>query len=267
MPLINFPNLPDVLGVPQIPRLPNINLPSIIGIGVGFAQEQILGLFASDNKWGVFDKNGKALGDPKAMGSTSLLGSALSAVGISGGLVDKALNYVGAGGAVKSFYSLSFNQPTRVSDFPVEKGSFASYNKVEQPSAPVVTFSFTGTVKERKDFLDALRKATKSLDLYSVVTPEATYIGYNIESMDYERYPDNGAGLIVVRLMLKEIREVSSQYTQASAAAPITSPKLPSAASILDAGKIQAAVPGVSTLKSAVDKIKGFVSNPLGGLF
>lgn len=258
MPLINFPNLPDLPGVPQIPRLPNINLPAIVGLGLGFAQDQVLSLFASDSKWGIYDKSGKALGDPKAMGSTSLLGNVLNAAGIKGPLVDKALSYVGADGAKFSFDTFDFRSESQVSEFPVEAGGFASYNKVQKPSEPVVTFSFEGSVKERKDFLAAIDKASKSTDLYSVVTPEATYINHNITGYGYPRESNHGANLIIVRLTLREIRQVASQYTQA-AASPIVAPKAPSAASLLDAGKIQAAIPGVSTLKSLADKVTSTV--------
>jgi len=82
----------------------------------------------------------------------------------------------------------------------------------------------------------------KSVDFYSVVTPEITYINYSIEYYNYQRRNDRGATLLVIELGLKEIREVSAKVTSKQAQSV-------SASAPEDNGKVQAQSPDRSTLK------------------
>ena len=68
------------------------------------------------------------MGDPAKF--TGLIGNALDAAGL---------------GSTLSTNSVDFSKDTKVSDFPVEQGSFASYNKVETPASPIVTLCLTGS--------------------------------------------------------------------------------------------------------------------------
>ena len=121
-----------------------------------------------------------------------------------------------------NFLGIEYLGASHIADHPVEKGAFASYNKVGLPYAVRVRVSCGESNAKRTNFLASLEKARKSLDLYSVVTPDAVYQNANIEALDYRRTQDGGAGLIVSELTLREIRQTSTTESpkNASAATP-----------------------------------------------
>jgi hypothetical protein len=121
-----------------------------------------------------------------------------------------------------NFLGIEYIGASHVSDHQLEKGAFASYNKVGLPYAVRLRVSCGESNAKRTAFLAALEIARKSLDLYSVVTPDAVYQNANIEALDYRRTQDGGAGLIVAELTLREIRQTSTTKfpKNASAANP-----------------------------------------------
>ncbi len=223
MVMIPFPNVPDSPGVPLIPRSPNF--PPLAGIGLGVLEGIIWRSFQIDSRWGIFDSKGNAVGNPQNL--------ILESVGL---------------GSTLSTKSVEFTKETRVSDFPLEKGGFASYNKVEMPATPTVVLCVSGRESARQAFLNDIDKACKSTDLYSVVTPEITYTNYAIEKYNYQRRSEKGCTLLQVEIALKEVREVSAKLTKAT-------PKQPDASPQVDNGKVQAQTPNVSTLKGITDKL------------
>ena len=235
MPLIPFPNVPKVPGVPSLPR--SAKFPAAARMVLGLTQGLLWRLFQVDTRWGIFDSKGKALGDPAKF--TGFVGSLLDSAGL---------------GSTLSTGGVDYSKETRVSDFPLERGSFASYNKVEQPANPSVTLCLTGSEKNRRTFLEAIDKAAKSTDLYSVVTPEVTYVNYSVERYSYSRRSSKGATLLIVDISLREIRQVSAQYTQSNKG-QVDQPKEASATPQADNGKVQAKTPEKSTLKSLADKL------------
>ena len=236
MPLIPFPDVPNVPGVPAIPRQPGVNLPAQVSLSI--LQGSLFRLFQVEQQWGIYDQEGRPLGDPYAFT----------------GIIDNVLETIGLGGAV-STGSVDYAKETRVSVFPIERGGFAAYNKVELPATPVVALRYGGNENSRKDFLAQIEAACKSTDLYNIVTPEVTYINYSIERFDYERRALRGATLLEVYLYLKEIRQVSAAL---SASSVINTPRDPAATPSADSGKVQARTPDASALQR--------LSTWLGGL-
>jgi hypothetical protein len=166
-----------------------------------------------------------------------------------------------------SVVAFDFRKEWRVSDYPVEKGAFASYDKVAVPFDVRITFAVSGegsllsslipgaagwmAVPNRTAMLTLLDTAAKSLDLVSVITPEATYDSCNIVHYDYRREARGGTTLIRVDVWLVEIRIAPSpQFTQTkteAAAAPVndgpvqaTPPATPDAGGIPDSVRTQA---------------------------
>lgn len=107
--------------------------------------------------------------------------------------------------------SVDFKQGWHISDYPIERGDFVSYNKVQTPFNAKVTLVKGGTNAERAQFLSAVENAAASLDMVSIVTPEVTYLDSNIESYNYRRSALNGATLLIVEISLIEIRQIASQ--------------------------------------------------------
>ena len=124
MALIPFPDVPKFPGVPALPRSPKF--PPLVRSGLGLVQGMLWRVFQVQTRWGIFDSAGKPLGDPAKF--TGLVGNALDAAGL---------------GSTLSTNSVDYSKETKVSDFPIEQGSFASYNKVEQPASPIVTLCLT----------------------------------------------------------------------------------------------------------------------------
>lgn len=130
------------------------------------------------NLWGIFDQNGNQVFD-----------------------VDSAL-------------SLRFSNETKVSSFPVEKGSFASYNKVSIPYKARVRLAVGGDRTRLAALLSALETILDdTANLYHVVTPEMTYLNATVDRFDYAREHGKGQDMIVADVELLEVREVTSQLT------------------------------------------------------
>jgi hypothetical protein len=231
MPRIPFPNVPQLPGVPALPRSPNF--PTVARAGLGLLQGLLWRIYQVQTRWGIFDVAGNPLGNPAQFGPVA------DVAGVSATLSTAAVDY---------------SKETRVSDFPLERGSFASYNKVETAAAPTVTLAFTGSEADRRSFLDAIDEACKSVELYSVVTPEVTYINYSIERYNYQRRNAKGATLLIVEISLKEIRQVSALYSQSNKG-QVQAPKDVTATPQADNGKVQAQTPKTSTLKKLADKV------------
>lgn len=241
MAQIPFPNVPDVPGVPAIPRSPNF--PPTVQTAVGLLQGMLWRFFAVETQWGIFDADGKPLGDPN--GFSDITSDVLQSLGLD----------LWGVGSTASTGAINYSKETKVSDFPIEEGSFASYNKVETPGAPVVTLCFSGNESTRKQFLNNIDAACKSTDLYSVVTPEVQYVGYSVERYGYQRRAASGMTLLVVEITLKEIRQVSAQYAKATNA-QLGVAKNPDAEPNLDNGKVQPQAPKDSVLTGIVKGVQ-----------
>lgn len=235
MPTIPFPDIPAYPGVPPIPRS-GLASP-LLAIGIGAVTSVLASALQKPSQWGIYDSSGNQLG--VSSGSTSILQAIVSQV-------------TGATGPVLSTYTFDYTKEVRASDFPVEGGKFANYNKVERPANPVVVLSLSGTQADRTKFLNALDAAVKSTNMYSVHTPEVTYINYTLERISLRRAADKGGNLLTVEVSLQEVRQVSAAFSQTG---PIASPKDPGAASPVDSGKVQSISPTTSTLKSIASKL------------
>lgn len=100
--------------------------------------------------------------------------------------------------------TFGFKKSARLSKYPQEQGAFATYNKVAVPAEPRIRFSTGGSVADRQAFLASIAPLIFDLNLYDVVSPEATYSSYNVINYDYDRNADN-AGLIDVDVWLEEV--------------------------------------------------------------
>lgn len=179
--MVMFPKVPDVPGVPPVARNATNTLsgsPSVVGV-IGsqsgdFQQMKEDGPGVSNvsdaPKWGLFDKNNKL-----AITPDSFLG------------LDRAKDF-------------------RVSDYPIEAGGFESYNKVEMPFIGKIKYGKGGTEAERTKFLDEIDKAVKSLDLYTLVTPEKSYSNINVTHWDDRRTVTNGVTMLSPEVWVEEIR-------------------------------------------------------------
>lgn len=165
-----YPNVPNVLGVPELIRKA---APVTDAIGyinhIDNALERMLAIAAVET-WGVFDKNG-----------------------------DDALS-------PDSFVGIEYRNGSRLADYPMEQGAFETYNKVANPFDACVVMAMGGTVETRNDFLTTIEALCASLDLFTITTPEKSYPSVNLERFDYRREQRNGSHMIVVSLYFREVR-------------------------------------------------------------
>ena len=131
-----------------------------------------------------------------------------------------------------------FGDSAKVSDFPVEKGAFASFNKVIKAFQPKIRLAVSGQQRIAA-LLGALSDSVRSTDIYDVYTPEVTYQSVTVEKYDYSRTKDKGRSMLEVEVTLMQVIQVSAQYTNVK----LPSPKKPAAADAKNGGKAQATQP------------------------
>lgn len=203
MPLPNlivpaFPNVPNVPGVPPVPRSALNAISQYGGLG----------------------------GLPLTLSSAvSVAGSLIAADSVSlpaqnpppvWGIFDSSNNQLATWDSVLGF---EFRAESKVSDYPQENGTFASYNKVKVPYDARMRISKGGASADRASLLQAIDAAKNSTSLYTVVTPEITYPNASIVHYDYRREHREGATLLVVDIWMEEIR-VTAVKTFSNSAAP-----------------------------------------------
>lgn len=213
MSRIPYPNVPLAAGVPVLARIAGSTPANPV---LGVISSAIWQAIQNEQQWGIFDKDGKPLSAGKFSGAAGILANA---VGLE---------------PVLSTVSVGINADSRIADFPVERGGFATYNKVIVPKEQLVTIAFSGTESQRAELYAKLDAAQKSTDLYSVVVPEATYTDVNIVRVTNARTAQKGANMLYFDLYLKEVRQVTARFASTQNA------KQPSAKPAVNNGIVQA---------------------------
>jgi hypothetical protein len=143
----------------------------------------------------------------------------------------------GGGSALSftSFLDLDYKNEGKALEYPVEEGSFASYNKTQNSMEIKATVALQGTDADYNDLLTKLEDFQEKAVKLSIATPSDFYEGFTLEGLGYKRTAENNAHLLTVELTFKEVREVKTQVTTQA----ITKPRNPSSASKVDTGKTQ----------------------------
>jgi hypothetical protein len=190
-----YPFVPQFAGVPALLRSGAQIFDSItLGVfGLGDVLSSIIGPDVS--KWAVLDPSGTPIAD------------------------------------YDSVFAVGYQNTSKTSEYPLEKGAFASYNKVESSFSVHVTLNKGGTEAERAQFMAAVETARRSMLMFTVVTPEFTYENVNFNSLSVSRTTENGAGMVSAELVGLEIRQrANAAYSQ---------PKDPSAYDPSNLGQVQ----------------------------
>lgn len=103
--------------------------------------------------------------------------------------------------------SLEVALEAQISDFPVENGGFASYNKVIRPFDVRVAMTKGGSVEDRQAFVQQVQDAWQSLELFNVVTPEVVYLDVNVVGVRRLVESDRGVGLMMLDVSLRKVRQ------------------------------------------------------------
>lgn len=108
--------------------------------------------------------------------------------------------------AVDSVVEVGASEDSEVPTYPLEKGTFASYNKVAHPVTNKVRVAVGGNDATRAAFLSTLKRIKNDLNLYTIQTPETAYTNANVVHFDYHREQRHGATLLTVDIWFTEIR-------------------------------------------------------------
>ena len=146
-----------------------------------------------------------------------------------------------------------FKKDWRLPTYPMESGSFQTYNKVTMPYDARVIMTKGGSTQDRRQFLTAALNAADSTNLYSILTPEITFTSSNICHIDFRRTSANGVSLLTVELWFQQIRNTATSQSSTS--------KDASGASQTNTGTVQTTTPTTfqqSQITSALKKEYGF---------
>lgn len=174
---IVFPNVPDVLGVPALPRDPLAVASSVVLMTADTLISYGAGLTPA---WGLYLN-----GLPMIMCDTVTM--------------------------------MEYKRDWAIADYPVEEGSFASYDKVNIPFTSRVQFAAGGSAINRQALLDSIAAIAGDLKLYDVVTPEVIYPSVNVQRYNYQRTATNGVGLLLVDVYLVEVRVTATTTSTGTA--------------------------------------------------
>ncbi len=216
VPTPQFPFVPLALGVPQLARSLLFPPPGPPTIGTPATSGALWQSTQAAPVWGVFDANNVAVITP-----------------------DSVIDF-------------GWRQEYRVSNFPVQQGQFASYNKVRLPFETSVTMTKGGTLAERTGFEQQIDDLVASLELYTILTPEKSYFNCNVMRAEITRRGASGAYFIDAELFFTEVVDVQAQYSSTS---PITTPtadaSVPSAVPSVNQGLNNPSVPSTAVQQQA----------------
>lgn len=249
---IPFPSVPAYPGVPELVRpvqqFIGENVP--LSIALGTIESFLITALQQAPKWGIYTTTGRRLGVDSTDTSTG------------GGIINSLISQaVGGGPPVLTTPGFEYQRENRISDFPVEEGGFATYNKVQLPASVVLTISLEGSVGARAAFLAAIEDACNSTDTFDVFTPEAVYHNQNLVRYTYSRKPQRGLTLLILEVYLEEVRQVTASLTQV-----IVEPIPPEAVAQETSGAVQPETPGASVafdLKPIINNVMTQFVKPL----
>jgi hypothetical protein len=189
---LQFPNVPNLPGVPQVARSILAPVTQVV-IGAASIQNLLASASAAPNIWGVFDSNGNQVITPD------------------------------------SIREFGTRAEWRVSNFPVQQGSFASYNKVTLPAEYSVRMVKGGTIADRQAFQAQVEMVAASLDLYTIITPEESYQNVNVTRYEITRKGAAEAFFVSVDLFFQLIIQVGAQYSTTTTTPDTSNAASPSA--------------------------------------
>lgn len=230
IPKSPFPNVPNLPGVPQVARSFQFPAAPPPILGTALAIGKLWQSIFTQPQWAIYKK----LPPPKpAQPQRDSTGALI--ISINSNPTPKRVPVV----VPDSFLEFSYKNKWNVSDFSVQQGAFASYNKVANPFEVTLRLAKGGSKEDRKKFLDSIDAIVGDLEFYDIITPEKSYLNVNIVDNEIVRRGPRGANFLAeVDIIFREIREVTATYSNTSVTTQDAQD--PSAAPVTNAGSVQA---------------------------
>lgn len=140
-----------------------------------------------------------------------------------------------------TFIGYSASKSSSVPTNQIEQGSFAAYNKTNNPSEFSVTLAKSGSSTVLSNFLTSLETYNDSTDLVDIVLPFRVYRNVNITGLSHGILEGQAVNLLVVELRLKEIKQTARRYE--SVAMPASKVQNAGDADTVNKGRQQAKQP------------------------
>lgn len=170
-----------------------------------------------------------------------------------------------------------YRNEARISDYPLEQGAFASYNKVQVPYDIRMMMVCAGanyiqgaaqkvenalnigvgkSMMSRQAFIDSLDYMLTTTDLFSIVTPDKKYDNVSLVHYDFRKETNDGAVMLKVEAWFREVRVTGqAKYTKSNS---------PDAADAQNLGTVQPGPKVTAEFGSAVFKSEGIELLPQG---
>ncbi len=228
--------MPDVPNVPGVPILSSYaaTIPALIPGDVGDALRSFL-----PPQWGIY-LNGTPVIIPASILS-QVAGFPINVATQIAALVGRQ-NLVPV---IASTAEFDYAADAPISNYPQERGSFQSYNKIVLPWDVKMRITCSGGLAQRQAFFSTIDALRRSLALYDLVTPERVYVSCNCEHVDYRRNAERGVTMIQSDLWFKQV--------EVKTAALFTNTQQPGEAAQQSIGNVQPQDPtGVLTQQFAL---------------
>lgn len=207
--MTTFFNVPNAPGVPPMARKALSAVSTVQGISA--AIQNTIQFFQGQSPlpvWGIFDSN-----------NTSVL------------TVDSILNF-------------SNSKKANIPNFAKQGGKLVVYDKVQLPFDNMVRVSRSGALTDRQAFLRQLDILQESLDTFTIVTPEKSYLNVNCHSYDIVRDgPDGANWLTDVNLFFQEVPVATAVYVTTAGAPDTSNAAQPGAQGVTNQGQQLPATP------------------------
>jgi len=114
---------------------------------------------------------------------------------------------------VTSVISLGVRSSATLSDYPLESGSFATYNKVKRPADIPIRITREGSEADLREILKWLEAQTRAISIYDVVTPEVRYPGVTLVEYTVQREASNGALMVIADCIFQQVKQLPAAYS------------------------------------------------------
>lgn len=176
IPIFNVPNAP---GVPSMVRSSLTSVSNVEGLVAGI--QTTIQFFQGQPPlptWGIFDSNFNSVVD------------------------------------ADSFMSFNHRKEATIPTFQVQDGQLAAYNKVQLPGNESIRITKGGSQADRANLIRQLDSLQASLDNFTIVTPEKSYLNRNCYTYDLVRKDKDDAFFFSdVELILQEVPTTNTTYT------------------------------------------------------
>lgn len=119
-----------------------------------------------------------------------------------------------------SIVELDISAESMVSDYPLETGSFTTYNKVRRPEFFAARVTKEGNDGIRNAFLAWLQLQKDSTNVFDVVAPDFIWPNVTLVSYRMSRTSRSGAAMIVADLVFQQVLEMPTPAAQGEITAP-----------------------------------------------